>query len=351
MGKAQKKRNHLGSAKRWFLQHHNGLQPSNVRRCKRAGFGIANMLLAALLVFRPSAAGQDARDWITALPREAIHVEAWPDGAKVAVCFVLYVEVWGYGHGPNFRSDMQGRDPDVVDESFRQYAIHWGIPRVGRLFYEQNLPLSVAVNAQFPSQYPDVWKQFRSVVPNAPLIAHGVNNSTQLLPLGRGLDSQAAYIRQTLDMIEKDTGVRPVGWSSPSVYPNGDTFTAAAGEGIRYSLDGMDSDILPRLNTKLGSLVLPYPAVTVDMGQYLSRAKEPHDIERLWVDYVSEMAREAKVDPSREATVIAIGLHPFVVGTPAGAAALRRVLENFKQQKSLWISDVEQVLRASGDNH
>ena len=106
MGKAQKKRNHLGSAKRWFLQHHNELQPSNVRRCKRAGFGIANMLLAALLVFRPSAAGQDARDWITALPREAIHVEAWPDGAKVAVCFVLYVEVWGYGHGPNFRSDM-----------------------------------------------------------------------------------------------------------------------------------------------------------------------------------------------------------------------------------------------------
>jgi allantoinase len=67
--------------------------------------------------------------------------------------------------------------------------------------------LSIAVNAQFPAQYPDVWKQFRSLVPNAPLIAHGVNNSTQLLPLGRGLDAQAAYIRQTLDMIEKDTGV------------------------------------------------------------------------------------------------------------------------------------------------
>ncbi len=63
-----------------------------------------------------------AEDWITGLPREPIHVAAWPGGKKVAVCFVLYIEVWGYGHGPNFRSDMDGRDPDVVDESFRQYA-------------------------------------------------------------------------------------------------------------------------------------------------------------------------------------------------------------------------------------
>jgi len=69
------------------------------------------------------------------------------------------------------------------------------------------------------------------------------------------------------------------------------------------------------------------------MGQYLSRSKEPSDIERLWVDYVSELVREAEADPGREATVVAIGIHPFVIGTPAGAAALRRVLENLKKQK------------------
>src|ERR1700693_5969317 len=86
--------------------------------------------LIALAVSGASAIGADNNDWITALPRQPIHVAAWPGGKKVAVCFVLYVEVWGYGHGPNFRSDMTGRDPDVVDESFRQYAIDWGITRV-----------------------------------------------------------------------------------------------------------------------------------------------------------------------------------------------------------------------------
>jgi len=291
----------------------------------------------------------DETDWMTHLPREPIHVAAWPGGKKVAVCFVLYVEVWGYGHGPNFRSDMTARDPDIVDDSFRQYAIDWGITRVGRLFKAQAVPLSIALNARFPEQQPEVWKQFHGLLPNAPIIAHGMNNSTELLPLGRGLQAQETYILRTIDLIEKETGVRSHGWSSPSVYPNADTFKATQAEGVTYSLDGMDSDVLSRLVTKSGSLVLiPYPPVTVDMGQYLSRTQEAGDLERLWIDYVTELAREAEADPGREATVVAIGLHPFVVGTPSGAAAMRRVLENLKQQKSVWITDVHAVLDAAG---
>jgi peptidoglycan/xylan/chitin deacetylase (PgdA/CDA1 family) len=245
---------------------------------------------------------------------------------------------------------MVARDPDVVDESFRRYAIDWGIPRVGRLFNEQGMPLSIALNALFPEKHPDVWKQFRSLFPKAPIIAHGINNSTELLPLGRGLDEQEAYIQRTLNLIEKDTGVRSRGWTSPSVYPNADTFRATAAEGITYSLDVMDSDVLSRLITKSGPLVLiPYPAVTVDMGQYLERFKEPSDMERLWIDYVTELAGEAAGHPDREATVVAIGIHPFVVGTPNGAAALRRVLENFKNQKLVWVTDVQAVLDAAGE--
>jgi allantoinase len=38
-----------------------------------------------------------------------------------------------------------------------------------------------------------------------------------------------------------------------------------------------------------------------------------------------------------------------VIGTPAGAAALRRVLENFKKQKLVWMTDVQAVLSATGE--
>lgn len=172
------------------------------------------------------------------------------------------------------------------------------------------------------------------------------------LPLGRGLAEQEAYIRRTLNMIEKDTGVRPRGWQSPSVCSNIDTYAAIAAEGIKYTLDGMDSDILTRLHTKSGSLVLiPYPVTTVDMGQFLQRFKSASDMERLWIDYVTELVREAEVHPDRDATVLAIGIHPFVVGSPDGAAALRRVLENFKNQKLVWVTDVQAVLDAAGEQH
>jgi hypothetical protein len=69
----------------------------------------------------------------------------------------------------------------------------------------------------------------------------------------------------------------------------------------------------------------------------------------LWIDYVTELAREAETHPERDATVVAIGIHPFVVGTPDGAEALRRVLENFKKQKLVWVTDVEAVMNVAGE--
>jgi allantoinase len=260
----------------------------------------------------------------------------------------LFVEEFGFGQGPVFRPDLAARNPDLVDEAFRQYAIDWGIPRVGRLFKELGVPLSIALNAEFPGAHAAVWKEFRASQPNAPIVAHGMNNSNRILPLGRGLAAQKAYIRRTLDLIASATGVRPTGWSSPSVYANGDTMQAVAAEGITYTLDQMDSDIIARLKTPDGPLVLlPYPVVTVDMGQQLARMKSPAEIENLWLDYVLELANEARADPAREAVTVVIGIHPFVIGTPDGAAALRRVLARLKKDDAVWLTDTDAILKAA----
>lgn len=289
-------------------------------------------------------------DWMTGLPREPIHVKAWPDGKKVAICFVLYVEVWGAGNGPNFRPDTVTRKPDYLNESFRQYSISSGVPRAGRVFKDEGVPLSIALNAQFPEKAPNVWKEFRALLPRAPIVAHGLNNSTDLLPLQEGVNAQEDYVRRTLDIIRKDTGIRSRGWSSPSVYANADTFTATAAEGITYSLDAMDSDELSRLRTPSGPLILiPYPTISVDMGQYLARSKSARDMENLWTDYVDELSSEAAAHPELDATVVAIGIHPFVVGSPDGAAAMRRVLEHLKRKNNVWLTDVEAVVNAAGD--
>jgi hypothetical protein len=119
---------------------------------------------------------------------------------------------------------------------------------------------------------------------------------------------------------------------------------AVAAEGITYTIDQMDSDIISRLKTPDGSLIqLPYPVVTVDMGQHLARMKAPAEIETLWLDYVLELASEARADPAREATTAVIGIHPFVIGTP-----LRRVLSRLKKDDQVWLTDTDAILKAAG---
>jgi hypothetical protein len=88
--------------------------------------------------------------------------------------------------------------------------------------------------------------------------------------------------------------------------------------------------------------------VTVDMGQQLARMKNPTEIETLWLDYVLELAAEARADPAREATTVVIGIHPFVVGTPDGAAAMRRVLKRLKEDSMVWLADTDAIRKAAG---
>jgi allantoinase len=294
------------------------------------------------------ALAQEPIDPITGFRREPTRVTAWPGNKKVAVGFALFVEEFGFGQGPVLRPDLEKRNPDLVNEAFRQYGIDFGITRVGRVFRESGVPLTTVLNSEFPAAHPSVWKEFRALAPDAPIVAHGMNNTSRMLPLGRGLAEQKAYIRRTLDQIAAATGVRPTCWSSPSVYSNGDTMQAMAAEGIVSTLDQMDSDVISRLKTPDGSLVLlPYPTVTVDMAQYLARTKTPSEIEALWIDYVSELAAEARADPAREATTVVIGIHPFVVGTPDGAAAMRRVLARLKKDDAVWLTDTAAILNAA----
>src|SRR6516225_2081230 len=118
---------------------------------------------AAIALFLPAAVfAQDSVDPITKFLRTDIHVAAWPGGKKVAVSFALFVEEFGFGQGPVYRPDLARRTPDLVNENFRAYSQSWGNLRVGRLFKDLGVPLTVVLNAEFPRAHSSEWKDFRA---------------------------------------------------------------------------------------------------------------------------------------------------------------------------------------------
>ena len=112
------------------------------------------------------------------------------------------------------------------------------------------------------------------------------------------------------------------------------------------------NDILPEIPFAVAG------AVFIERQLFQERIADPHregalgltdppEIAALWLDYVLELAEEARADTSREASTVVIGIHPFVVGTPDGAAAMRRVLMRLKSDPGVWLSDTAAILKAA----
>jgi allantoinase len=92
------------------------------RKVRERGF-VAGMVMLLAVQLPSAVSAQNGIDRVTGFPREPVHVAAWPGGRKVAISFALFVEEFGFGQGPVFRPDMVTRNPDLVNEAFRQYAI------------------------------------------------------------------------------------------------------------------------------------------------------------------------------------------------------------------------------------
>src|SRR5262249_6673216 len=91
-----------------------------------------SLLAGAAAAQLPAVAlAQDNTEWVTGFAREPVRVATWPAGRKVAVSFALFVEEFGFGQGPVLRPDLASRNPDLVNEAFRQYAIDWASRALG----------------------------------------------------------------------------------------------------------------------------------------------------------------------------------------------------------------------------
>jgi len=272
----------------------------------------------------------------------------WPGGARIAVQFVLNIEegaessiLNGDAGSESYLHELPGRPPrtgerDPSVESMYEYGSRTGVWRILELFRERHLPLTAFAVGRALERNPEVGRALSAA--GHEVAGHGY----------RWLDYHAIpeeeerrHIRQTIEIIERICGKRPVGWYTGRLSPNTRRLVGEEG-GFLYSSDAYNDD-LPYWRT--GSpplLMIPYTLVTNDARYLLPNGvASGEDFLALLKDAFDLLYKEGQKHPR----MLNVGLHARISGHPARAMALARFLDYVEARDAVWVCRREEIAR------
>ncbi|MGQ0675712.1 MAG: allantoinase PuuE [Rhodospirillales bacterium] len=265
----------------------------------------------------------------------------WPDGARVAVQFVLNYEEGGENsilHGDAaseaFLSEIVGAQPLLGQrhmnmESIYEYGSRVGVWRLLRLFEKRKLPLTVFAVGMALERNPGAAKAF--VEGGHEVASHG----------WRWIDYQKidekierAHIKRAVATIEKLTGQRPLGWYTGRVSPNTRRLVAEEG-GFLYDADSYADD-MPYWVKIAGKdqLIVPYTLDANDMRFATAQGFNSGD---QFFAYLRDSFDLLYAEGQDRPKMMSVGLHCRLAGRPGRAAALARFLDHVQKHDKVWI--------------
>ncbi len=266
----------------------------------------------------------------------------WPDGARVAVSFVLNYEEGSEvaipaGDGQNEAAlgelayQMAPEYRDLAMESVYEYGSRAGVWRLQRLFDDLRIPITFFAAAVALERNPEVAAWLREAGHEP--CSHGWRWE-EVWRLGR--DEEKAHIEAAVRSIEASCGVRPKGWYcryGPSVHTR--ELLVEEG-GFVYDSDAYNDD-LPYYVEVQGQrhLVLPY-TFTYNDARFVAPQGfgSPGDFAETVKRGFDQLWDEGESHPR----MMSIGLHPRLVGQAARTAALREVIEHMADKGQVWFA-------------
>ncbi len=280
----------------------------------------------------------------------------WPDGAHIAVQFVLNYEEGGENcllHGDPaseaFLSDIPGAAPWPGQrhwnmESIYEYGARAGFWRLYRLFAEAGIPLTIYGVATALARNP---VQVEAMLDAGWEIAsHGLKWIEH-----KDMDeaTERAAIAQAIRLHTEVVGSPPRGWYTGRCSANTVRLVAETGQ-FDYISDTYDDD-LPywREYGERDQLIIPYTLEANDMrfatspgwitgAQFESYLKDAFD-----VLYAEGQAGAPKM--------LTIGLHNRLIGRPGKLAGLKRFVDHVRAHPRVWIARRIDIARHWADTH
>lgn len=243
----------------------------------------------------------------------------------ILVHLVVNVEHWQFD-APMPRTIItppHGKEtvPDVPNFSWVDYGMRAGLPRMIEAIRARGLTASTSFNAGVIEAYPRAAEAMREA--GWEFIGHGVHQKA-LNHAGAEQD----IIQQSLDMVQAFTGQRPRGWLSPGLRESHQTPELLKQAGIDYVFDWVVDDVPNWMRTERGPLLsLPY---NLEINDSIIYAIEKHASDEMLQRLTRTLAlfqREALTHPR----VLALGLHPHLIGVPHRFASFEAMLDLLMQ--------------------
>lgn len=234
---------------------------------------------------------------------------------------VINVEVWAFDRPmPRKIIGAPGGGetiPDVPNFSWVEYGMRRGLGRLVRAMVDRQLPASVSFNAGVADVYPDATAEL--VATGWEFLGHGVSQTT----LHRAPDERATIL-ETLDRIEATTGRRPRGWLGPGLQETDRTLDILAELGVDHVLDWAIDDLPVWLRTSSRPvLAVPYSLELNDSVLFAAHDYPDAEFDVRFSATLSRLLSELADGPR----VMALPLHPHLMGVPHRIASFERALD------------------------
>jgi peptidoglycan/xylan/chitin deacetylase (PgdA/CDA1 family) len=261
-----------------------------------------------------------------------------PGGKRVAVWVIVNVEEWDSAEPmprtvitpPAGGSPM----PDVPNWAWHEYGNRVGFWRILKVLDEFSVPATLAINGSAIAAYASIARAARDR--RWEFIGHGLTQKSM-----QKVADEAADIARTTEIIASFAGRRPRGWLGPGLTETWQTPDLLVEAGYEYVCDWVLDDQPVLLKTRSGPIVsVPYTQECNDVAMMLIQ----HHRAAEYSDRAIDQFEQLVVDAEGSARVMALVVHPYIMGAPHRLAYFRRAVAHIAGSGEAAMFTGEQIL-------
>jgi allantoinase len=259
-------------------------------------------------------------------------------GRNVAAYLVLHLEHWelappeGALRDSRFKGEFGTYQPEYRNWSTRAYGNRVGFYRIAALLDDLGIAPTVALGAAMVQTHPEIVAEV--LRRGWEIAAHGFS-ANRMVTSRMSEAEERGFLRECRDTVARAIGHSPKGWLSQDFGTTPRTTQLLHEMGFEYTLDWSNDDqpYWQRAGGQDKALIaMPGPAELDDVQTIILRKLSPQGFVRLVGDAMDGALSLA------HGQAFAIGIHPWVLGTPHRVRYLREMLESLRSRNDIHLT-------------